>query len=92
MSAKIAAPVTPEALAFYTAAQRTMENLWERWQDEKQYEAIEDYRLPLVAVAEKAGVTLGAMTKRPFGVKFSVGGKEFHLTITRQKYAYTRTV
>lgn len=41
-------------------------NLWERWQDEKEYEDIEDYGK---VIAKELGFKSVEMSKRPFGFK-----------------------
>lgn len=82
---------TPEALAFYRAAQHTLTYLAGRWRDESKYENIDLYLLPLSEIANKAGVVLAGMTKRPFGVLFRVGGREFHAFFKGHTYQYKRT-
>jgi len=47
--------------------QTPMENLYCRWQDEKEYEDIRDYGRVLEPVIKKHGGKLEKMTKRPFG-------------------------
>lgn len=81
---------TPQALAFYQQAQSTMLNLYQRWQDERAYENIDLYMMPLGRVADACSVVIKAMTKRPFGVKYAADGKLFHAFIRRSKYAYKR--
>jgi len=81
---------TPEALSFYKASQQTMEYLYGRWQDEKEYEDIKDYSKPLEGPAKTAGVNILRMTKKPFGCEFSVGPKVFRLEHTSKHYAYKR--
>ena len=81
---------TPEALAFFKASQRVMEVLWERWQDEGRYEDINEYAKPLQPIANKAGVKIVKMTKRPFGCIFAVGEKQFALTCNSRAYEYKR--
>lgn len=82
---------TPEALAFYRDAEQMMTNLASRWLDEYQHEDIADYMAPLQPLAERCGVELLKMTKRPFGVRYRVGAKEFHAKVTSRVYQYTRT-
>lgn len=74
------------ALDFYNAAEHTMGNLFSRWMDESQYEDINDYQKPLNPIAEKCGVKIVKMTKRPFGCIFAVDGKEFQLKINSKGY------
>lgn len=52
--------------------QNTIFNLYDRWQDEHEYEDIKDYAKPLENIVSKIigkDIEL-AMTKRPFGFKF----------------------
>lgn len=65
-------------------AVRTFSNLYDRWQDEKEYEDFNDY----IAVMMKYmpnGATLVKGTKRPFGVVVNYGGATIHfaLKVTR---------
>jgi hypothetical protein len=74
--------VVPQtARSFFDAAGQTLSYLYSRWQDEKEYENIDLYLMPLNKAANEAGVQLTAMTKRPFGVKFVADGTKFHATI-----------
>ena len=55
--------------------------LWERWQDEKEYEDFNDYAKEM---AKMVSDTIGTQvkysgTKRPFGLKFSANGCNYHL-------------
>jgi hypothetical protein len=81
---------TPEAEAFFHAAQKMLSYLWGRWQDEKEYEPIADYALPLKPIAAKAGVEIVKMTSRPFGCRFTVGPKVFTIRVTGREYSYQR--
>ena len=57
-------------------------NLYCRWQDEKEYENINDYGIAIVSAINKEMPALKATciqaTKKPFGVKFYVDGMLFH--------------
>jgi hypothetical protein len=53
-------------------------NLYERWQDEKQYEDIEEYR---AAATRFAGVPCIKAYKRPFGFAFEIEGKKYKVTV-----------
>jgi hypothetical protein len=54
------------ALAFFNDAQKMVCNLAGRWNDEKDYEDIEEYRSVIADFARKKykGVTIEKMTKR----------------------------
>ena len=81
---------TENAVKFYHAAQQTMSSLWERWQDEHEYEDIKDYSKPLQSIAASSGVTIVKMTKSPFGCVFTTDGKTFVLKMTSRAYEYKR--
>lgn len=59
--------------------------LYDRWQEEKEYEKINDYGIAIVSAINKEMPILKASciqaTKRPFGVKFYIDGKLFHFYI-----------
>lgn len=82
---------TPEAIKFFKNAQSTILNLYDRWQDEKEYEDINDYQKPLEPIAEKSGCKIIKMGKSPFSCIFSVGEREFKLIVKAKEYSYTRT-
>lgn len=50
---------------------------YERWQDEKEYEDINDYATLFKDKVEKHGGKFLKMTKRPFGFKALIGGLTF---------------
>lgn len=54
-----------------------------RWQDESQYEDINDYKKNLQEFAHRNDlpVTITKMLKRPFGCEFTVGTESFRYTI-----------
>lgn len=45
----------------------SLEYGWSRWQDEREYEDINDYAQLFTKAIEKSGFQLIKMTKRPFG-------------------------
>ena len=53
--------------------------LWERWQDEKEYEDIQDYLTAIQARIPEAY----KMTKRPFGVHCKCDDGSIHIQIKR---------
>lgn len=63
--------------------------LYERWQDEKEYENINDYGIAIVSAINKEMPPLKAAcicaTKRPFGVKIYVDGILFHFYVKASK-------
>lgn len=63
-----------------------IEGLYCRYQDEKEYEDINDYKKP---ITDRLGIDASKtkMTKRPFGFKFDIDGiVMLHLAITGRKY------
>ena len=73
----MATKFTPECLArinsMFHGIQDLLEQLYDRWRDEREYEDIKDYQKVL---AEKLpeGFTMIRATKRPFGFQVSVEG------------------
>ena len=55
-------------------------NLYERWQDEKEYEDIADY----LTAFQKSISQAYAMTKRPFGVKCKGSDGNIHVFVKRK--------
>jgi hypothetical protein len=80
--------INQNAKKFFDAAQSQMEYLWSRWQDEKQYENINDYSKPLEPIAEECGVKIVKMTARPFSCQFSVDGILWELRMTGTAYSF----
>ena len=54
-------------------------NLWGRWQDEKEYEDIQDY----LAVIQKYVPEAYKITKRPFGVHCMCDDGSIHIQVKR---------
>jgi hypothetical protein len=78
------------ALKFFNLAETEFSYLYQRWQDEKEYEDIRDYQKPLDSIARPCGVVITKMNKSPFGCNFTVDGKTFAVKITATKYSYIR--
>ena len=64
----------------------TFFNLWERWQDESEYEDIADYGKVLAKSIRDAGqpISREKPTKRPFGLKCMINGVDYHLFVKRK--------
>jgi hypothetical protein len=75
---------------FFHKAELTANMLACRWADEKEYEDIKDYMVPLQKVASEFGVKITKMTKRPFGCHFEVDNKTFVLKCASRTYSYQR--
>lgn len=54
--------------------------LYERWQDEKEYEDFNDYVKVMMKYMPE-GATLVKGTKRPFGVVINYGGNKIHISL-----------
>lgn len=66
-------------------------DLYERWQDEHEYEDLSDYALPLRSAAEPFGVTIRGMSARgPWGFTFEADNRTYRLTVNRSQIAYRR--
>ncbi len=86
-------PAAPSADAanFFKAVQETVERLFDRWQDEKDYENINDYLGPMQKFATENNVSITQMIKRPFGCKFQVeDGRVYQLKCNRSQLSYKR--
>ena len=70
------------AAGFFKESVETFGYLYNRWQDEMEYEDIKDYQLPLNPIAKKFGVTILKMNKKPFGCDFTVDGKTYKITVS----------
>jgi len=70
------------AAGFFNESIDKLGYLYNRWQDEMEYEDIKDYQLPLNPIAKKFGVTILKMTKKPFGCDFTVDGETYKITVS----------
>ena len=80
----------------YVKVENLMSSLYSRWLDEKDYEDINDYALPIKAIIEPLA-TLTKMTKRPFGFEFTLpcaedtpNGSTYHVFMKSTQYGYKR--
>lgn len=71
---------TRPAVDFCMANAELLMQLACRWQDEKDYEDLNEYQARLQTEATKFGVTITKMQQRPFGCEFTVDGKTFVYT------------
>lgn len=56
------------------SVEETMENLFTRWQDEKEYEDFEDYKQVMRQIVSRtSGVNFIDASSEPFGFDFSIG-------------------
>lgn len=63
-------------------------NLYCRWEDEKEYENIEDYGKAMLS-ALPTNTKLIKATKKPFGVVFSLEGVKVHLIVKKYPNGYS---
>lgn len=66
-----ATPVKADPDTFRIKASDILARLYERWQDEKEYENIKDYIVPFQPLAEATGIVLVKMKSRPFELHYS---------------------
>lgn len=60
--------------------------LYERWQDEKDYEDIKDYLKLLQSRIIIEGVEVYAITKKPFGIKCKCEDGNMQIRIKNERY------
>lgn len=80
-----------DALVTRLCATELFYSLYERWQDEKQYEDIKDYLIPaLRTIIAECGLTNPTMTKRPFGFTAVLGTATVHVFCQRSSVGWKR--
>lgn len=87
-------PTSPADLkrinAMVNGLEETMAHLYSRWQDEKEYEDINDYGAVIIKKLPK-GFKLLKMSKRPFGFDWTMeNGFKYQLTMTARQLAWKR--
>lgn len=78
------------AETIYIQLEILMSNLWNRWQDEKEYEDFEEYKKVVNKALIKYGALLTKMTKSPFAFTYSLSNAMYVVTIGARKYSYKR--
>jgi hypothetical protein len=58
---------------------KTFFNLYFRWESEREYEDIKEYGEVLKPLVKKVGADYVKMSKRPFGVIYSLGNKQQYI-------------
>jgi hypothetical protein len=85
---KVAQPTAPDDLkriqAMVDSMSNLMSQLYVRFQDEKDYEDINDYAVPFKKKLPK-GFSLVKMSKRPFGFVFNIGTDALYLAYATSK-------
>ena len=67
---------------FLDKVEPTFRSLYERWQDEKEYEDFAEYREVMKKLITEHGAEFLDMTKRPFAFKYTLNGEKFELRMT----------
>jgi hypothetical protein len=83
-----------EVREIFTALERCMCYLSERWADEREYENIADYKSHIEVTLSDlkiVGFTITKMTRRPFGFVATYKGAEYKFKAGARCYEYTRT-
>jgi hypothetical protein len=75
---------------FFEDNQNLIGNLYARWQDEKEYEDINDYGKPVQKALDKIGGKLVSMHSRPFGFTYEMDGFQYRVRHTAKEYSYAR--
>lgn len=75
----------------YEDIEETIINLFYRWQEEKDYEDINDYALLIKPMIEQNGGILLNMNKRPFGVTYQLSDAVYQISVYASgKYTYSK--
>lgn len=76
----------------FSTLELLMSNLYGRWLDEREYENINDYLVPVNKALATTGTELVAtkMNKRPFGFNFSIGEAEYQFFVNSSQYGWKR--
>lgn len=69
------------SMSFTNQNLEMLTNLWSRWQDEKDYEDINDYAEPFKPICEEYGIELVRMNAAPFGFFFKADGRTYQLRV-----------
>ena len=75
---------------FFDGSLDLIYRLFDRWQDEKEYEDWKDYAIPLRKKAQEFGVWIIGMTHRPFGFKAICEGKVYQFTVNDRECRYRK--
>ena len=66
---------------FVKAVGQLLVDLAERWLDESQYEDINEYQKVIQKTADKFGIQLTGMNRRPFGCRFREGSRIYTIEV-----------
>ncbi len=71
--------------AFFDEQKEFIGYLYDRWQDERDYEDIEEYAAALRKRAEKHGLKVVKAYRRPFGFTIKTNTDSYRIKVTRTK-------
>lgn len=74
-------PIDPTAIDHDTL-QAMAEALWDRWQDEREYEDWVGYVRAAREQVEKQGLRFVGLSKRPFALRYADGGSQWKIKVT----------
>jgi hypothetical protein len=77
---------------FYDKMENFVVSLYGRWQDEKDYEDINDYGTLIKKEVDKIGGKFIKMVKKPFGFLYSLDDVTYQISISNKNYTYKRVV
>lgn len=81
-----------KALELYNKIEKLVSALYQRWENEKEFEKLSDYSAPIIPEVSKMGGTFVKMTSKPFGFIYTLGGATYQIMIKRgTSYEYKRT-
>ena len=72
----------------FSSLEDVMSELYYRWQEEKDFEDINDYGEVIASEVSKFGGKLIKMTKRPFGFHYRLGDAIYSISYSRDEYSY----
>ena len=79
-----------KACALFETMMKPMMSLYDRWQDEHEYEDFNDYADLLKKEVELRNGVFVKATKRPFGFHFKVDDRTYAAKINAHQYSYVR--
>ena len=85
--------ISPEGLIaeqVFAHTRKTLSYLYDRWQDEQEYEDWDDYKTVIKKSVTEFPVVVTQVTKRPFGFRFSVNERSFKIFVTSRTIGWKR--
>ena len=79
-----------KALQLFERLQNLMVYLYSRWQDEKDYEDINDYGVNIKKYVAEIGGEFVKMSKRPFGFIYKLADATYQVIVRSSGYEYKR--